>query len=736
MAKKTLGRIFPVPEGTYSSSKTYKELSIVTYNGNSYICKKQSSGNDPTNTTYWQLIASKGERGEQGVPGASGTSGGSGLSSEQLAKLNNSIAVEDRAINNCNEWLSNGYIKTSTSTTNLPAKCTGNDKYGILFFIAENIENHTGTQMYYPIDGTYRGRIFTRAIANGTPSEWNLISNFDGDYNSLTNKPVSGAKTYDKYVVFCVAGQSNAVGYDESVVDDKFIYKNRDNDRIKQLGFYGEDNLKLVNLGYCAQSMQDMRVNNRVGQQYCGTKGIHLPLANLMLDYIPDDYGILVLPIAYGGTGFTSGNNGTYSSSLKKPTEADPKASSGGQGTAILRWGTDTAYYQTLRDRIIHALKLNDDNLFAGIVWCQGENDKTNASGHKSGFEAMTAKLFEELNAYESGALKARVPKKVWDKDIWYNMETVSYWYSQGQCQTIWNNYKSWNEKTYVEIPRKTESNTRETGTGDTTKTYESHYGQNAYQRVIAPRVLQKMIDMNTFAKRVNVVEPECKTSESSGGSSSYPVATEGTRTLVQSDITKTSTINFTVDGSGNCTASETLSGKFKTGTNQPCVSFGDIFKMEWEAKRGQYWMVIEGDITDGFLVLGIGGNMTCQLAKIQGGRLEIVDNANGYGSRHYTIRTGDKIRVYRNSDKTISIYRTNNADGIFQKWFDYENKNVFEKKSFGFALGIGGNEFNGDFSGSQELVFNGMKIQKQELFPNNKLLDLQLDEMVRALKA
>lgn len=740
MAKKTLGRIFPVPEGTYSSSKTYKELSIVTYNGNSYICKKQSSGNDPTNTTYWQLIASKGERGEQGVPGASGTSGGSSLSTEQLAKLNNSISFEDRAINNCNEWLSNGYIKTSTTTTNLPAKCTGNDKYGILFFIAENIENHTGTQMYYPIDGTYRGRIFTRAIANGTPSEWNLISNFDGDYNSLTNKPVAGAKTYDKYVVVCIAGQSNAVGYDESVVDDKFLYKNRDNDRIKQLGFYGEDNLKLINLDYCAQSMQDMRNHNRKGEKYAGTKGIHLPLANLLLDYIPDDYGVLVLPIAFGGTGFTSGGNGTYSDSLKKPTDTDSKS---GNGTTAQKWGVDTAYYKTLRDRIIHALKLNDENLFAGIVWCQGENDKTNASGHQSGFEAMTAKLFEELNAYESGTLKARVPKKVWDRDIWYNMETVSYWYTQNQCQQIWNNYKAWNEKTYVEIPRSTESNTRETGTGQTTQTYESHYGQNAYQRVIAPRVLQKMIDMNTFSKRVDVVEPECKASESSGGGSSYPVATEGTRTLVQSDITKRSSITFTVDESGKCSASQDLQGTFKlNNSEQPCVSMGDVFKLEWTVKRGLYWVIIEGDIADNYLVLGIGGSNTGQLAKVtnapnlEGNGLTVVENANAHSNWHYTFVTGDKVRVYRNADKSLSFYRTNGANGILQKWFDYENKNIYEKKTLGFACGIAGTEFQGNFEGEKAVVFESMKIQKQELFPNNKIIDLQLEEMAKAIAA
>ena len=45
-------------------------------------------------------------------------------------------------------------------------------------------------------------------------------------------------KKYDKFVVVCIAGQSNAVGFDESPVNKKIAYKNLDNSRIKQLGFY------------------------------------------------------------------------------------------------------------------------------------------------------------------------------------------------------------------------------------------------------------------------------------------------------------------------------------------------------------------------------------------------------------------------------------------------------------------------------------------------------------------
>lgn len=118
----------------------------------------------------------------------------------------------------------------------------------------------------------------------------------------VTGDEYADEKTYDKFVVVCIAGQSNAVGYDESPVDTKVTYRNANPNRIKQLGFYGKQNLQVIDLGYCAQSMQDMREHNRKGTETAGTKGIHLPLANLMLNYIPEDYGILMLSVAFGGT--------------------------------------------------------------------------------------------------------------------------------------------------------------------------------------------------------------------------------------------------------------------------------------------------------------------------------------------------------------------------------------------------------------------------------------------------
>lgn len=58
MSTVSAGRVMPLPKGTYDANTTYHVLDIVSFNNSSYICKQTSQGNLPTNTTYWQLIAS------------------------------------------------------------------------------------------------------------------------------------------------------------------------------------------------------------------------------------------------------------------------------------------------------------------------------------------------------------------------------------------------------------------------------------------------------------------------------------------------------------------------------------------------------------------------------------------------------------------------------------------------------------------------------------------------------
>lgn len=140
------------------------------------------------------------------------------ITADNITNWNRAIPFIDSYVGDCNSWLTNGYTKTNTSTSNLPSLCTGSDRWGVLFYISENVANRTGTQMYFPIDGTYVGRIFTRNLMNGTAGDWNLVSTFDGNYNSLTNKPTIPTVDVNKsYVDTQLANKSDTTHNHDTV---------------------------------------------------------------------------------------------------------------------------------------------------------------------------------------------------------------------------------------------------------------------------------------------------------------------------------------------------------------------------------------------------------------------------------------------------------------------------------------------------------------------------------------
>ena len=278
-------------------------------------------------------------------------------------------------------------------------------------------------------------------------------------------------------MILCVAGQSNAVGFDESPVEKDYMGRFRTR-RLWQLGLWGEENLQIVPLQACAQNYQDMRPygNPASVPDQPGTKGTQLPLADLLLDRIPDDYDLLVLPCAYGGVGFTVGEPGTYDPQTLRPSEGR------------LRWGVQSPYYRALKDRLRFVLDRNPENRFLGLVWLQGEFDFEDGEGNIRGFGEMSRDFLETFAREYPG----RVYRGDWNRDIWYNVETTYYWYTQGDCPKIWANYKAWNPGTYVEIPRDTDTNAVN-GTGVTTAIRPAHFGNDAFYHVVAPAVAAKM---------------------------------------------------------------------------------------------------------------------------------------------------------------------------------------------------------------------------------------------------
>ena len=54
-------------KGEYDSNTQYYFQNMVTYGGSLYICKADAKGKTPTNTAYWEKISEKGEKGDVGV---------------------------------------------------------------------------------------------------------------------------------------------------------------------------------------------------------------------------------------------------------------------------------------------------------------------------------------------------------------------------------------------------------------------------------------------------------------------------------------------------------------------------------------------------------------------------------------------------------------------------------------------------------------------------------------------
>ena len=61
MAQINLGSIKFNWKGTYAGGTAYVVDDVVYYNGSSYVCILASTGNLPTDTTYWQLMAEGGD---------------------------------------------------------------------------------------------------------------------------------------------------------------------------------------------------------------------------------------------------------------------------------------------------------------------------------------------------------------------------------------------------------------------------------------------------------------------------------------------------------------------------------------------------------------------------------------------------------------------------------------------------------------------------------------------------
>jgi hypothetical protein len=81
-------------QGEYVSGTTYQTGMSVSYNGSSYVARQTTTGNVPTNTTYWQLLAAKGDTGAGAVAFTCRNSTGVPIQAFRVVYINGSTGNE------------------------------------------------------------------------------------------------------------------------------------------------------------------------------------------------------------------------------------------------------------------------------------------------------------------------------------------------------------------------------------------------------------------------------------------------------------------------------------------------------------------------------------------------------------------------------------------------------------------------------------------------------------------
>ena len=329
------------------------------------------------------------------------------------------------------------------------------------------------------IGSTFNVQAEKNAGTEERTGEIRIINKISKLARTVIVKQGSGQIVADKYMVLVVAGQSNAVGYDQSALDAEDLVTP---DRAWQLsyrnGTVGKENLSIIPLKWCADDVDTYKSSGRNESGQYGLKGIHLPLAKELLKSIPADYNIVVVPVAYASSRFAASNGyGTYNSTMKRPNEM----------SAYLRWGEQSAYNNTIVDRVKHLLDMDARNKFLGVVWCQGENDCANSDYQYTEFTKMAEGILRNLNNAGYGN---RSNYGAIDKRSWYTYSSCSYWvdwYSGEDASAVFGGYKAWNPDTYIHVPFDLPSNP-EGGFG----MGKYHFGKNAY-RQIAGMVAERM---------------------------------------------------------------------------------------------------------------------------------------------------------------------------------------------------------------------------------------------------
>lgn len=163
------GRVLIIPKGDYSASVTYGNLDMVYYGGKTYVCKKTSLNNLPTNTEYWQLM----------VEGVAGSYYGTCSTAAATAEKAVTVSADQHFALFKGATITVKFTNTNTAT-NPTINVNGTGAASVVYgsgVITTGTLSYAGTANYsmtYVYDGTHWCWVSSGADANTTYSPQKL----------------------------------------------------------------------------------------------------------------------------------------------------------------------------------------------------------------------------------------------------------------------------------------------------------------------------------------------------------------------------------------------------------------------------------------------------------------------------------------------------------------------------------------------------------------------------------
>jgi hypothetical protein len=180
MATVNLGSIKFKWKGAYAGGTAYVVDDVVSYNGSSYMCKLASTGNLPTNGTYWDVMAQA---------GTDGTDVGTTITTQGDILYRDGSGLQRLAAGTAGQLLKTGGSGANPSWTDAPSgvikKIHVWEKYGRIGSLSNSTTNHfvwTNTNVttdsgsnYTPLD----------RVNNDLMIDWQIAS--WGNGNNVSN---------------------------------------------------------------------------------------------------------------------------------------------------------------------------------------------------------------------------------------------------------------------------------------------------------------------------------------------------------------------------------------------------------------------------------------------------------------------------------------------------------------------------------------------------------------------